>query len=66
MTAMMGSDHHATPQRLLRTHPLPEVSVSQGRDDSDKPFALVTVCLWSIVGVALATLLIWLALGGQV
>jgi hypothetical protein len=34
----------------------------QGRD---KPYALVVVCLWSVVGVALTTLLMWLALGGK-
>jgi len=32
---------------------------------SESPYALVTVCSWSMVGVALTTLLMWLALGGQ-
>ena len=65
--AMKG--HHdslATPQRLLRTHPLPTLSRPTESHDDDKPFELVTVCLWSVVGVALTTLLIWLALGGEV
>jgi hypothetical protein len=34
--------------------------------DGDKPFVLVAIYLWSVVGVALTTLLIWLALGGHV
>jgi hypothetical protein len=64
---MMGNrDHLATPQRLLRTHPLPALSVAVEWHDGDKPFELVTVCLWSVVGVALTTLLIWLAVGGGV
>ena len=65
--AMKG--HHdslATPQRLLRTHPLPPLSTRAEWHDDDKSFELVTVCLWSVVGVALTTLLIWLALGGAV
>ncbi len=33
---------------------------------SDSPYALVTICIWSIVVVSLASLLLWLALGGQV
>jgi hypothetical protein len=32
--------------------------------DAGKPYELVAVCLWSVVGVALTTLLTWLALGG--
>jgi hypothetical protein len=62
---MMGSDHHAAPLRLLRTHSLPEVSIPPEQEDAGKPFALVTVCLWSTVGIALTTFLIWLALGGH-
>jgi hypothetical protein len=64
---MMGHrDHPATPSRLLRIHPLPAVSVPTEWHDGDKPFELVAVCLWLVVGVALSTLLIWLALGGEV
>jgi hypothetical protein len=59
-------DRLATPQRLLRTHPLLTLSGSTESHDADKPFELVTVCLWSVVGVALTTLLIWLALDGEV
>jgi hypothetical protein len=33
--------------------------------DSDKPYELVTVCLWSVVMVSLTALLMWLALGGE-
>ena len=33
--------------------------------NSDSPYELVTVCFWSIVVVSLASLLMWLALGGQ-
>jgi hypothetical protein len=33
---------------------------------SDKPYELVTICLWSVVAVALSAFLMWLALGGQV
>jgi hypothetical protein len=33
--------------------------------NSDSPYELVTVCFWSVVVVSLASLLIWLALGGQ-
>jgi hypothetical protein len=33
--------------------------------NSDSPYELVTVCFWSIVVVSLASLLTWLALGGQ-
>jgi len=33
--------------------------------EANSPYELVTVCSWSIVGVALTTLLMWLALGGQ-
>jgi hypothetical protein len=63
---MMGNrDHSATPPRLLRTRPLLAVSVPIERHDGEKPFELVAVCLWSVVGVALITLLIWLALGGK-
>lgn len=61
-----NSDHLATPQRLLRTHPPSGLYVPVESHDGDKPFELVTVCLWSIVGVALTTLLIWLAVGGGV
>jgi hypothetical protein len=59
-------DRLATPQRSLRTHPLPTLYGSTEWHEGDKPFELVTVCLWSVVGVALTTLLIWLALGGEV
>jgi hypothetical protein len=57
-------DHSATPPRLLRPHPFPALSIPT--DEGDKPFELVAVCLWSVVGVALTTLMIWLALGGEV
>ena len=33
--------------------------------DRDNPNELFAVCLWSVVGVALTTLLTWLALGGE-
>ncbi len=33
--------------------------------DRDNPYELFAVCLWSVVGVALTTLLTWLALGGE-
>ena len=33
--------------------------------NSDSPYELVTVCFWSIIVVSLASLLMWLALGGQ-
>ena len=33
--------------------------------NSDSPYELVMVCFWSIVVVSLASLLMWLALGGQ-
>jgi hypothetical protein len=33
-------------------------------EDRNKPYELIAVCLWSVVGVALSTLLMWLALGG--
>jgi len=33
--------------------------------EANSPYELVTMCFWSIVGVALTALLIWLALGGQ-
>jgi nitrate reductase NapE component len=60
---MMGNrDDPVTPPRLLRTHPLPAIPVSTEALDEDKPFKLVAVCLWSIVGVALTTLMVWLAL----
>ena len=59
-------DHSATPPRLLRPHPLPALSVPTEWQHGDRPFELATVCLWSVVGVALTTLLIWLALGGDV
>ena len=65
-TVKGNHDNLATPQRLLRTHPLPTLSGSTESHDADKPFELVAICLWSIIGVALATLLIWLALGGEV
>jgi hypothetical protein len=65
--AMKGNhDSLATPQRFLRTHPLPTRSGPTESQDGDKPFELVAICLWSVVGVALSTLLIWLALGGHV
>jgi hypothetical protein len=37
------------------------VAVWQGPDNPD---AFVVVCLWSVVGTALTTLVMWLALGG--
>jgi hypothetical protein len=36
------------------------------RQHADSPYELITVCSWSIVVVALAALLMWLALGGQI
>jgi hypothetical protein len=33
---------------------------------SEKPYELVTICLWSVVAVVLSAFLMWLALGGQV
>jgi hypothetical protein len=33
--------------------------------NSDSPYELVTVCFWSVAVVSLASLLMWLALGGQ-
>jgi hypothetical protein len=33
--------------------------------DRDNPYELFAVGLWSVVGVALTTLLTWLALGGE-
>jgi hypothetical protein len=61
-----NGDHLAAPPRLLRTHPPSGLYVPAELHDGDKPFELVAVCLWSVVGVALTTLLIWLALGGEV
>jgi hypothetical protein len=64
MTA--NREHGATPPRLLRPHSVPALFGSVGLQEDEKPFALVAVSLWSAVGVALTTLLIWLALGGEV
>jgi hypothetical protein len=33
-------------------------------EDRNKPYELIAVCLWSVVGVVLSALLMWLALGG--
>jgi hypothetical protein len=60
---MGNRDHSAMPQRSLRTHPLPAVSKPTDQPEGQKPFGLVVVCLWSVIGVALTALLIWLALG---
>jgi hypothetical protein len=60
---MLGNrDDPVTPRRL-QIHPLRMVSVPTEDDDGEKPFHLVAVGLWSIVGVTLTALLIWLALG---
>jgi hypothetical protein len=32
--------------------------------DSDTPYELVTLCIWSVVVVSLTALLMWLALSG--
>lgn len=32
---------------------------------SDGSYTLTAICLWSVVGVIMATLLAWLALGGE-
>jgi hypothetical protein len=34
------------------------------RPREDTPYDLVVVCLWSVFGVAVTALVIWLALGG--
>jgi hypothetical protein len=31
----------------------------------DANYALTTVCLWSVIGVTLITLILWAALGGE-
>jgi len=36
------------------------------RQDGDTPYELVAVCMWSVLGVALAALVLWLALGGTI
>lgn len=33
--------------------------------DNDANYALTAVCLWSVIGVALVTLVTWLTLGGE-
>jgi hypothetical protein len=33
--------------------------------DGDNPYELFAVALWSVIGVALTTMLLWLALGGE-
>jgi len=39
-TAMMGNDHHATPQRFLRIHALPTRPLAPELEVGDKPFSL--------------------------
>ncbi len=34
--------------------------------DGDTPYELVAVCIWSVLGVALVALILWLALGGTI
>ena len=36
------------------------------RQEGDTPYELVAVCMWSVLGVALAALVLWLALGGTI
>ena len=36
------------------------------QQDGDTPYELVAVCMWSVLGVALVALVLWLALGGTV
>ena len=36
------------------------------RPDGDTPYELVAVCMWSVLGVALVALVLWLALGGTI
>jgi len=38
-------------------------SAQQG---ADTPYELVAVCMWSVLGVALVALVLWLALGGTI
>jgi hypothetical protein len=37
-----------------------------GQQDGDTPYELVAVCMWSVLGVALVALVLWLALGGTI
>jgi hypothetical protein len=34
--------------------------------EGDTPYELVAVCMWSVLGVALVALVLWLALGGTI
>jgi hypothetical protein len=36
------------------------------QQDGDTPYELVAVCMWSVLGVALVALVLWLALGGTI
>jgi nitrate reductase NapE component len=34
--------------------------------EGETPYELVAVCMWSVLGVALVALVLWLALGGTI
>ncbi len=36
------------------------------QQEGDTPYELVAVCMWSVLGVALVALVLWLALGGTI
>ena len=41
------------------------ISRRSPQQDGDTPYELVAVCMWSVLGVALVALVLWLALGGD-
>jgi len=36
------------------------------QQEGETPYELVAVCMWSVLGVALVALVLWLALGGTI
>lgn len=39
---------------------------ASAQQEGDTPYELVAVCMWSVLGVALVALVLWLALGGTI
>ena len=39
---------------------------SAQQQEGETPYELVAVCMWSVLGVALVALVLWLALGGTI